>query len=385
MDVFISYSKENEAEAKIIEQKLRERNITSFLASETIQGGELFKNEIRNNLIECEELFLLLSPASLRSEWVHVEYGAAWALEKRIVPILFRCKPQELSNILGERQAEDFHNIDKVIDHFEARHRIRKEIPDVRAGEKKLISDGRYFIGIDIGAGTIDYCLFDAECIPVAIHCPTNEGILYEGHVPTPDKFEDIYYLINEIIQEIADEAIKKNLKPISGMGIGLPGMVNPNEGMLVHSPSFGVQNDRVVARLEALINWKGGIIKNLIPSELKTIPIEIDNDVRCATRWRWLRYSPKAQSIICIFIGNGLGSGLVLNGKMFYGKNFLAGEAGHTTINYGPDLFKTLNECHCGKKGHHWEMHVCIQMNSNDLKRNMKNIYIYSKKNKNP
>ena len=139
---------------------------------------------------------------------------------------------------------------------------------------------------------------------------------------------------------------------------MGLPGMVHPQEGMLVNSPSLKIQNQKFVRELNKIINWS--IIEDIIPEGKKRIPIEIDNDVRCATRYRW-KSSPNAQNIICIFIGNGLGSGIVVNGEMLYGNNFSAGEAGHTTISFTPELFQhPLSKCHCGNKGHHWEMYVC-------------------------
>jgi predicted NBD/HSP70 family sugar kinase len=135
--------------------------------------------------------------------------------------------------------------------------------------------------------------------------------------------------------------------------------MVQPQNNLLVHSPSFGVHNVDFVTELTEYIDPE---LNGLLPKSQKHLPpdfIRIDNDVRCATRFKW-KVSLKQENLLCVFIGNGLGSGIVLDGKMIYGTNFSAGEAGHTTISYTPELFKDdLKKCHCEQKGHHWEMYV--------------------------
>jgi len=362
-DVFISYASADKVEALKIAEKLEQRNITYFLASKSLQTGARFQDEIRENLSKCEELFLLLTPNGLKSEWVHLECGAAWALGKHISPILFKCQPQDLSTIVTGLQAVHMDDIGKIIADFEERQRNRKKNPTLFATQQSvdLTTEGRYFVGIDIGKATIDYCLLDYENFPGNVYSAGDGEALYSNSIKTPTTFDEIYLKIKKIVEEIAVKAGEKNIASIHGIGIGLPGMVDPKEGKLVHSPSFNVKMQRFSAILTRTIDWRGDIIKNLVPKDRATIPIEIDNDVRCATRWRWLRHSPEAQSIVCIFIGNGLGSGIVVNGKMLYGKHFFAGEAGHTTIFNNPDLFKPpLEKCHCERKGHHWEMHVC-------------------------
>jgi len=362
-DIFISYASADKFEALKIAQKLEQRNITYFLASKSLQAGSHFQEEIRENLIQCEELFLLLTPNGLKSEWVHLECGAAWALGKHISPILFKCQPDDLPTIVTGLQAVHIEDLDRTIDDFEERQRNKKRNPTLLATQQSidLTSEGRYYIGIDIGKATINYCLFDYESFSGNIYSHDEEGALYSNSIKTPASFDEIYSKIKKIIEEIAFKARERKIFSIHGIGIGLPGMVDPKEGMLVHTPSFNLRKLRFKAILEKIINWRGDPIKNLIPDGGKNIPIEIDNDVRCATRWRWLRHSPEAQSLVCIFIGNGLGSGIVVNGKMLYGKHFFAGEAGHTTISSQTDFFKSpLEKCHCERKGHHWEMHVC-------------------------
>jgi len=215
-----------------------------------------------------------------------------------------------------------------------------------------------FFIGIDVGSDTIDYCLLDFQKFSEGVECNNNDETVakdsakFAGNASNPatlENFARIYPKIGEIITEITKKARKEGYTPISGIGIGLPGMVQPEKNLLVHSPSFGKHNVEFVHEL-----------KKYIPPEFLTNDfIRIDNDVRCATRFKW-KATSQQKNLLCVFIGNGLGSGIVLDGKMIYGTHFSAGEAGHTTISYTPELFKgDLKECHCGKKGHHWEMYV--------------------------
>ncbi len=229
----------------------------------------------------------------------------------------------------------------------------------------------RFFIGIDIGSDTIDYCLLDFQNFSEEVeHGVQSDEIIakksakFAGNTPNPatnkENFALIYPKIGEIITEITNKAMQKGYVPISGIGIGLPGMVQPENGLLVHSPSFGVHNIDFVTELTKHITQ--GSLTGLLPKYQKHLPnnfIRIDNDVRCATRFKW-KATSQQKNLLCVFIGNGLGSGIVLDGKMIYGTHFSAGEAGHTTISYTPRLFKDeLEKCHCGKKGHHWEMYV--------------------------
>ena len=216
-------------------------------------------------------------------------------------------------------------------------------------------STGRYFLGIDVGAASLDYCVFDYESFSRG---NDDNGALHLTSTPTPRSFPEVCEAIKGIVEELLRCADQEGLRPISGIGLGLPGLVNPRTGVLVLSPSFGVSNRQVVEELSNTIHWE--VFKQVIPQGSRTIPIKIDNDVRCATRFLLKRH-PQKRNFVCIFIGNGLGSGIVLNGRMLYGRNFAAGEAGHTTVSHTPELFHTsLERCHCGNEGHHWEMYVC-------------------------
>ena len=86
-----------------------------FLAPKELNPGDDFAEEIRLALHGSRELWLLVSPSSSKSEWVISEWGAAWALGKRIVPILHRCGPDALPVRLAKLQCVDLHRVNEAI------------------------------------------------------------------------------------------------------------------------------------------------------------------------------------------------------------------------------------------------------------------------------
>lgn len=118
-DVFLSYSaKDSELAGKIYDEILAAGG-KAFLAKKSIEPGSEFAEEIRNALKESSELWLLVSPNSAKSEWVVSEWGAAWVLNKRIIPILYRCTLESLPDRLRRLQCIDFHEYQSlVLDRF---------------------------------------------------------------------------------------------------------------------------------------------------------------------------------------------------------------------------------------------------------------------------
>ena len=86
-----------------------------FLDKKSLEPGENFAEHIRAALYSCRELWLLVSPSSLNSEWVITEWGAAWVLKKTIVPILHRCKPQDLPARLSQLQCIDMYRYMELV------------------------------------------------------------------------------------------------------------------------------------------------------------------------------------------------------------------------------------------------------------------------------
>lgn len=114
-DVFLSYASDNSSEARLISDAITQAGKRVFLAEKNIHPGHDFEDAIRKALKASREVWLLVSPQSMKSEWVTTEWGAAWALEKKIIPILFRCDNNSLPDRLKRINSIDFHLYDELI------------------------------------------------------------------------------------------------------------------------------------------------------------------------------------------------------------------------------------------------------------------------------
>lgn len=108
-DVFLSYAHPDRDEARVLHQRLADAGLRTFMAEKTLRPGDAFADEIRKALRGSKELWLLVSPSSSKSEWVTTEWGAAWALEKVILPILLRCGHDALPDRLRQIHCLDYH------------------------------------------------------------------------------------------------------------------------------------------------------------------------------------------------------------------------------------------------------------------------------------
>jgi hypothetical protein len=114
-DVFISYSSLDQEQATEIYDAIKRVDKNAFLSAKHLLPGQDFAEEIRKQLVASRELWLIVSPNSLKSEWVLTEWGAAWALNRKIIPILYRCKPDDLPERLRRLQSIDFHRHTELI------------------------------------------------------------------------------------------------------------------------------------------------------------------------------------------------------------------------------------------------------------------------------
>lgn len=112
MKIFISHSSRDRWVARRISEDLNNLGIETFLDEKDILTGESIDDAIGQHLIESDELLVIISPASLNSQWVFVEIGGAKALSKRLVPILFHVGANELPSILTRYLARDINDIE---------------------------------------------------------------------------------------------------------------------------------------------------------------------------------------------------------------------------------------------------------------------------------
>jgi hypothetical protein len=125
--VFISHSSKDrwiaQQMARLIDERTGEHGVTTFLDEKDIEGGDLFKDEIRTALRSCEELLVLLTPYSISRDWVQNEIGSAWVLEKRIVPILLHVDLDDIPDIIDDRKAFDLNDFSQYLAELSGRAR----------------------------------------------------------------------------------------------------------------------------------------------------------------------------------------------------------------------------------------------------------------------
>ena len=120
-DVFLSYASVDRQEAITLCNAILEAGGKAFVAEKDIRPGDDFADKIRIALCNSRELWLLVSPQSIKSDWVISEWGAAWALEKKIIPILHRCAHDSLPDRLRRLQCIDYYKYPELIKHTFAR------------------------------------------------------------------------------------------------------------------------------------------------------------------------------------------------------------------------------------------------------------------------
>ena len=132
------------------------------------------------------------------------------------------------------------------------------------------------------------------------------------------------------VIEEAVEEA-GLEFKNIKAIGIGVAGMVDREKGILLSGVNIGANNLKIA---EPLVEHYG-------------IPVKLGNDVEVATLGEMhFGSGKKCENLVCVFVGTGIGSGIVHDGKIYHGASGTAGEIGHTI------LFPDGRSCNCGGFG---------------------------------
>ena len=135
-DVFLSYASEDRQEALKLHEGILAAGGKAFLAEKCLPPGEDFAEEIRVALHGARELWLLISPNSMKSEWVISEWGAGWVLQKKIIPILHRCEPESLPDRLRRLQCIDYYKYSELIHSTFSEHMGTESNPSERKNKK---------------------------------------------------------------------------------------------------------------------------------------------------------------------------------------------------------------------------------------------------------
>lgn len=179
-----------------------------------------------------------------------------------------------------------------------------------------------YTVGIDLGGTNIKAAVFDENSRIVGEISDRTDAAKGPSHV-----LKKIKHLVRQMLQELkADDA------EVACMGLGIPGLLDPKEGLSIFSPNFPAwENIHVVKEMNNEFSF----------------PVYIDNDVRVNLYGEWYFGAGKGFSnIVLITLGTGLGSGIVVDGNVLYGTTASAGEIGHM------NMYREGRPCRCGSSG---------------------------------
>lgn len=180
-------------------------------------------------------------------------------------------------------------------------------------------------VGVDVGgtkvaAGLVDQC----------------GAILYQTRVPmvSDDGAASALAAVRDAIDSVAAQA---RLQPspqgsVRAIGICSPGPLNPYTGTVVNPPNLPC--------------WRNFPLAKEI-SQIYGVKVRVDNDANAAALAEALWGAGRGcRNVFCATIGTGIGTGVIIDGRIYHGRTGAAAEGGHVSIDYrGP-------RCRCGKPG---------------------------------
>ena len=201
-----------------------------------------------------------------------------------------------------------------------------------------------YAIGIDVGTAYIDSGIVRYS----NSEFPAPE--IYEQIEKSPwNGEEEAHLLVQKICDAIVHISTKyQSVKPmnIKYIGVGLPGQVNPDGGILFNAPALNLKGLEIVEAIKDELpnrssNWESRALESRI---------FIDNDATCAALAENLKGAGKdnIKNFVSVAIGKGVGAGLVIDGTLYRGHNNNAGELGHMVI----DISRDRRKCTCKSEG---------------------------------
>jgi glucokinase len=172
-------------------------------------------------------------------------------------------------------------------------------------------------LGVDLGGTKVETALVDSG------------GHILSSHRYSTHPEKGVQGIINDIAACV-DHCLSKGRKEALALGIGIAAQVNL-KGVVRSSPNLG---------------WQNVPLKDKLEEKLK-LPVVATNDVRAASWGEWCFGAGKGvNDFVVLFVGTGIGGGVVSGGKMLEGCSNTAGELGHTILRVDG------RDCHCPNRG---------------------------------
>ncbi|OGD25475.1 MAG: hypothetical protein A2V57_09870 [Candidatus Aminicenantes bacterium RBG_19FT_COMBO_65_30] len=174
-----------------------------------------------------------------------------------------------------------------------------------------------YDAGFDIGGTRLKYGLVDRD-----------GRLVQKGKVRSPEAMADILAVLEQAWFSLR----KKAPGPVRSCGFGIAGFYSLKERKILQSPNYpSLSGYPLIPALRTFID----------------VPIRIGNDANMAAYGEFKHGAGRgARSLVLLTIGTGIGSGIILGGKLWEGEGGYAGEIGHITVNPEGE------PCNCGGRG---------------------------------
>lgn len=184
-----------------------------------------------------------------------------------------------------------------------------------------------YYIGIDIGGTNLKAGLVDEGYRIVATH---RERLDFHS-------MEQMGDVLAKMALTLVEKAgIDKS--QVASVGMGFPGPVDDKKGVVIKTVNIPIRFMPVAEMFHR--HWA-------------EVPVHLGNDADCAALGEYYHYEDKnIESLILVTLGTGIGTGIILNGRIHTGINGCAGEGGHIVIVHGGE------PCTCGRRGC-WERYA--------------------------
>jgi len=177
-------------------------------------------------------------------------------------------------------------------------------------------------VGVDIGGTKVAGGLVDQKGRLVkSLFVPTRADRGFET------SFDQIGHLIERLIHHAGGK------HRVSGVGICAPGPLNPKTGLVINPPN--------------LPGWRNVPLARLV-GERFGLPAQVENDANAAGLAEVLFGAAVGyRDIFYVTVSTGIGTGIIINKRIYHGKNGVAGEGGHVSIDY-----RSPYRCGCGTLG---------------------------------
>lgn len=205
---------------------------------------------------------------------------------------------------------------------------IIKEIGTTNTGvgrrpvELDVNKEKNFAIGLRLGGAFIKSVLMDVK-----------GNVVKDLKIPV-DSQKTKGAILNQLFEAFENilEKASVTIEEIAGIGVAAPGAIDTDSGICLYAPHHP--------------NWKNVPLKKIFEKKYK-VPFFVDHVNNCsALGERWFGFGKDIDNFLCVLLGTGISAGIIINGEVYRGIDYTAGEFGHTCIDpAGP-------KCVCGQNG---------------------------------